>query len=122
MKGLLSDLLQVVVCSAILYGYYHFALRNRKFHQYNRYYLLLTFFISIVIPFFNIPVYFSAHEQSSLILQTLIVFSPNSDRHPIQATFVTVTHPPVFHLDNIFVLFSSLIACVVFIRFLYALV
>ncbi|TMI93006.1 MAG: hypothetical protein E6H06_12685 [Bacteroidetes bacterium] len=122
MKGPLYYLVQVVVCSAILYGYYHFALRNRKFHQYNRYYLLLTFFISIVIPFFNIPVYFSAHEQSSLILQTLTVFSPNSDRQPIQATFHTVTHPPVFHLETILRLFYSLIACVVFIRFLYAMV
>jgi len=33
--------LQVVVCSAVLYVYYLLALRNKKFHQYNRFYLLM---------------------------------------------------------------------------------
>ncbi len=39
-ETLLFYLLQLVIASGILYGYYHFFLRNKKFHQYNRYYLL----------------------------------------------------------------------------------
>ncbi|MES1219636.1 MAG: hypothetical protein ABUT20_29315, partial [Bacteroidota bacterium] len=76
MKSLLYYLLQVIIASCILYSYYHFALRNKKFHQYNRFYLLAAFVISILIPFLNIPVYFTNTEtDSSFILQTLTSIS-----------------------------------------------
>jgi N-acetylmuramoyl-L-alanine amidase len=76
MNSLLFYLLQVIAASGLLYGYYHFALRNKKFHRYNRFYLLMTIVISSLIPFLNIPVYFSANEtESSIVLQTLQVIS-----------------------------------------------
>ncbi|MFN4315953.1 MAG: N-acetylmuramoyl-L-alanine amidase [Chitinophagaceae bacterium] len=59
MKELLIYLAQVFVASGLLYGYYHFVLRNREFHQYNRFYLLAAAIISLLIPFLQIPVYFS---------------------------------------------------------------
>ena len=58
--ALLSYLLQVILASGILYAYYHFVLRNNRFHQYNRYFLLLVPVISILVPFLDIPVYFSS--------------------------------------------------------------
>ena len=42
MKATLLYLLQVIIASGLLYGYYHFFLRNNRFHQYNRFYLLLS--------------------------------------------------------------------------------
>lgn len=76
MNSLLYYLLQVVMASGILYLYYHLALRNKKFHQYNRFYLLGAIIISILVPFLNIPVYFTQQEtQSSFVLQTLTVIS-----------------------------------------------
>jgi hypothetical protein len=76
MNSLLFYLLQVIAASGLLYGYYHFALRNKKFHRYNRFYLLLAIVISSLIPFLNIPVYFSENETgSSVVLQTLQVIS-----------------------------------------------
>jgi len=42
---------KVILCSALLFGYYFIALRNRIFHQYNRFYLLFSVVISWVIPF-----------------------------------------------------------------------
>lgn len=59
MKSLFFYLLQVIVVSGILYAYYHVALRNKKFHQYNRFYILAATLASILIPFLNIPVYFT---------------------------------------------------------------
>ena len=60
----------------MLYGYYHFFLRNKKFHRYNRFFLLATVIISIAMPFLNIPVYFSKESaDSSVLLQTLSVIS-----------------------------------------------
>ncbi len=65
MNSLLYYFLQVFAASGLLYGYYHFFLRNNKFHFYNRYYLLLSAVISIIIPFLNIPVYFSQQQTES---------------------------------------------------------
>ena len=76
MKSLLYYLIQVVVSSGILYGYYHFFLRNKKFHVYNRFYLLIAAMISIVIPFLNIPVYFTVSEtNASFVLKTVTSIS-----------------------------------------------
>ncbi len=55
MNALLFYLLQVIVTSGILYRYYHFALRNKRFHRYNRFYLLAATVLSIMIPFLDIP-------------------------------------------------------------------
>lgn len=76
MNQLLFYLLQVIAASGLLYGYYHFALRNKKFHRYNRFYLLIAIVASSLIPFLSIPVYFSSNETgSSVVLQTLQVIS-----------------------------------------------
>lgn len=120
MKGLLYYLLQVIICSGILYGYYHFALRNKKFHLYNRFYLLLASLISVVLPFLNIPVYFAvAQEQPSIILQALTAISSNNNVS-IQTALYSVSTTSVFTFENISKLFYLLIACLLFIRFLQA--
>lgn len=74
MKTALIYLLQVTACSGILYGYYHIFLRNKKFHQYNRYYLLLSVVLSIVVPFLHIPVYVESGSATPLFVKTLTVF------------------------------------------------
>jgi hypothetical protein len=51
MNQLLFYLLQVIAASGLLYGYYHFALRNKKFHRYNRFYLMMAVVISSLIRF-----------------------------------------------------------------------
>ena len=67
MSALLNYLVQVIAISGILYGYYHFALRNKRFHQYNRFYLLLSTVLSLAIPFLNIPIYFTNAEKETSI-------------------------------------------------------
>jgi N-acetylmuramoyl-L-alanine amidase len=46
--------LQVVFCSAIMMGYYWLVLRNNKFHQYNRFYLLVIAALSWIVPLIKI--------------------------------------------------------------------
>ncbi|SEN80632.1 outer membrane transport energization protein TonB [Chitinophaga rupis] len=55
MELLLSYLLKMMVCSGILYAYYHLALRNNRFHQWNRYYLLLATLLSLTLPLLQLP-------------------------------------------------------------------
>jgi TonB-dependent SusC/RagA subfamily outer membrane receptor len=47
-------LLQVLVCSAVLMVYYLLVLRNKKFHQYNRFYLLGVAVVSWMVPLIKI--------------------------------------------------------------------
>jgi len=50
-------LLQVTICSGILYAYYVLALRNKQIHQYNRFYLLAVLIFSWLVPLIRIPVF-----------------------------------------------------------------
>lgn len=54
MIPLLYYALKVVVCSGIFYAYYLFALRNKLFHRWNRFYLLITVVLSLVLPLVKI--------------------------------------------------------------------
>lgn len=49
-------LLKVSACSGLLYAYYYLALRNRVFHQYNRFYLIATVAASLLFPFLTLPI------------------------------------------------------------------
>ena len=126
MKPILFYILQVIAASGLLYTYYHFALRNKKFHRYNRFYLLMTIVISSLIPFLNIPVYFSRQEtESSVVLQTLQVISspsvsegyptasPDTQAEPIKAAWFTT--------EKIIYLFYLLILSFFFVRVLVSL-
>src|SRR5690606_34893239 len=68
MKTIFIALLQIIITSGILYGYYHLFLRNNKFHRYNRFYLLGATVVSLIIPFLKIPLYFSKQEADASIL------------------------------------------------------
>jgi N-acetylmuramoyl-L-alanine amidase len=97
MNTLLYYLIQVIIASGILYLYYHIALRNKKFHQYNRFYLLGAVVISILVPFLNIPVYFTPREtQSSFVLETLtVISSPATEPVMIERTPAIESSEPV---------------------------
>lgn len=47
---LLTYFFKVILCSTAFLGYYLIALRNKKFHQYNRFYLLFSVIASWLIP------------------------------------------------------------------------
>jgi beta-lactamase regulating signal transducer with metallopeptidase domain len=55
--SILLYFLKVFLYSGILFGYYYLFLRNRRFHHYNRYFLLATLVLSVVLPFIKIPVF-----------------------------------------------------------------
>jgi hypothetical protein len=123
MNSLFYYIIQVIICSGILYGYYHLALRNKKFHLYNRYYLLGAVFISITIPFLNIPVYFIASsEKPSVILQTLAIISPHRGGGQASNHFAPASPTSIFTLKNITTAFYFIVASFVFIRFLTAII
>jgi beta-lactamase regulating signal transducer with metallopeptidase domain len=56
-------LLKVSICSGLLFSYYLFMLRNKRFHQYNRFYLLLSVILSWVIPLAKIKFWNETAEE-----------------------------------------------------------
>ena len=60
--------LQVIICSAIMMLYYGLVLRNKKFHGYNRFYILSVFVLSWLIPLGKIYLFDSAEKPISQIL------------------------------------------------------
>lgn len=68
-------LLKMGLCSGVLYGYYHLALRNRVFHRYNRFYLLAAVVFSLLFPLVPLPVSFStAPPPEAIPLYGLLYF------------------------------------------------
>ncbi|PJE45537.1 MAG: hypothetical protein CUR34_11860 [Sediminibacterium sp.] len=54
MSTTLYYFLQVILCSGIMVGYYWLVLRNNRFHQYNRFYLLAIALFSWIVPLIKI--------------------------------------------------------------------
>jgi N-acetylmuramoyl-L-alanine amidase len=69
---------KVMLCSGILLGYYWFFLRNKRFHHYNRFYLLATLLVSVLVPLIKIPVlYHSQNPVNHAVYQTIQVLTVN---------------------------------------------
>jgi beta-lactamase regulating signal transducer with metallopeptidase domain len=64
MIALAIYLLKVIICSALLTGYYFIALRNKFFHQWNRFYLLITVLLSLIIPLFQFTIFQKPEEKN----------------------------------------------------------
>lgn len=123
MTQLFIYLLQVILSSGLLYGYYHFFLRNKAFHQYNRFYLLSATVLSLAIPFINIPVYFtSTPEQPSVMFLTLLTLSGSEWKtaNVAQSAVQTATSVNFDWTFLIRVLYTS-VAAILLIRLLVSL-
>lgn len=66
-------LLKVIICSAVLFGYYWFFLRNKIYHVYNRYYLLATVLISLAFPLFSIQIFHETAAKTTVIKMLQVV-------------------------------------------------
>ncbi|MES2774826.1 MAG: N-acetylmuramoyl-L-alanine amidase [Bacteroidota bacterium] len=69
MLTILYYCLKVIFCSAVLLGYYRLALRNNRFHQWNRYYLLAATVLPFVLPLMKISIPFSTAEETPLLVR-----------------------------------------------------
>lgn len=59
-------LLKVICISGLLFSYYYIALRNKRFHYYNRFYLLMAVIISSALPLLKLEwfTFFSSSQQT----------------------------------------------------------
>jgi len=66
-------LLKVIICSGILFGYYWLLLRNKVFHKYNRFYLMASVVLSLLLPLIKIN--FWQTQQPVGVIKVLQVVS-----------------------------------------------
>ena len=71
--------LQVCLCSAVMMGYYWLVLRNKRFHQYNRFYLLAVLGLSWMIPLIKIQWNKPVATDSEVLNILSIVADNNSE-------------------------------------------
>lgn len=67
-------LLKVIICSGILFLYYHVALRNKLFHQWNRFYLLISILVSLIAPIVQLSIIQYTSEEPNKAIKILQVF------------------------------------------------
>lgn len=100
---------KVILCSALLYGYYHLALRNNRFHHWNRYYLMLITLVSLVTPLLQIPLPGNNEKTSAVMVYTSKIITL---REAVAAT--PATDPTTYlrtGLTVIYVLVSAFLLC-----------
>ncbi len=66
MQAIAYYLLQVMICSLLLMGYYWLFLRNERFHRYNRFYLLSVAVLCWVIPLVRIQLQVPDEDTSDV--------------------------------------------------------
>ena len=111
---LLIYLFKTIIISALLYSYYQFFLRNGRFHQYNRFYLLSIPLIALILPLFNIPFPGLSQSNSNTGLKILKVITINEWEPEIIITAHRnwTNNLPSWH--NIFFAFYIVVALVLF--------
>lgn len=73
MQAILIYLLKATACSGILFLYYYIALRNKRFHYYNRFYLLMSVALSLLLPLLNIELWqLNSNNQQVIHLMNVV--------------------------------------------------
>lgn len=114
-------MLKVIICSGILFTYYWLFLRNKLFHQYNRFYLLAAMSLSLLLPLLKID-FWSAPEENSQAIRMLQVVSAGDDymNNVVIASqksnwSVEQLYPVIYWLVS-FIFFAAMIRTIILIR------
>lgn len=76
---LLLFIVKTIIGSGILFCYYRLFLRNKRFHHYNRFYLLINLLLPPVIALINIPIFSQPGNRANEVLyQTVDAFTINT--------------------------------------------
>jgi hypothetical protein len=110
MMPFLTYLLKMAICSGLLTGYYYLALRNRAFHQWNRFYLLCTVLLSLTVPLLQFTVFHDGDGKGAAI--QLLETVGSGDEYVV---YVTRNNAPSISLEQGLVLSYVIISVVLLI-------
>ncbi|MFY7900260.1 MAG: N-acetylmuramoyl-L-alanine amidase [Chitinophagaceae bacterium] len=110
--------LQVVLCSAIMMGYYVLVLRNKRFHQYNRFYLLSVAIVPWIIPLIKITIEKPSNNWQQAPIN-FVSFIADNNSYIEQSV---VANENFFSWDVALLTFYSAISCLLFVTFIVGLI
>src|SRR5258706_3466625 len=76
---IIAYLVKAIICSALLMLYYNIALRNNRFHYYNRFYLLFTVLVSPMLPLLHLEWFTFSSNSSQVIRMFNIIDVPGGE-------------------------------------------
>ena len=117
MITILFYLLKVVLCSALLYTYYWFVLRNKQFHQYNRFYLMGISVLSWIVPLIKIQIVKEQDISSSKVLHIANFISENNSLLEQEIIENTANYT----WDNLLIIIGIIISLFFIVRFVKSL-
>jgi N-acetylmuramoyl-L-alanine amidase len=112
-------LLKVLLCSGILLGYYWVMLRNKIYHHYNRFFLLASVALSLVLPLLEINIWHYADEPKSQAIQLLQVVTSSDEYINDIAVNTMPEYFSVSQLLTVVYFIITMIFLVAFIRVLW---
>ncbi len=117
MITILYYLLKVVLCSAVLYTYYCFVLRNKQFHQYNRFYLIGISILSWIVPLLKIQIVKEQVIASPKVLHFANFISENNSLLEQEIIENTANYT----WDNLLIIIGIIISLFFIVRFVKSL-
>ncbi|MGZ5247603.1 MAG: N-acetylmuramoyl-L-alanine amidase [Flavitalea sp.] len=114
MVTLLTYLLKVMICSGILFSYYWFFLRNKQFHQYNRFYLIGAILLSWLIPFIKIDISKVGQSDNTNLIQLLNIVADKNTEIEMFGSGKNF----LFNQENILLSLFSIVSIVLLTKFI----
>lgn len=111
-------LLKVILCSGILMGYYWLMLRNKIYHHYNRFFLLVSTILSVILPLLTIHITHDMDLPQSQAIQLLQAVSSDTFFNDI-STAQNTTYFTIGPFLTVIYALVSLVMIVLFIRVLW---
>ena len=109
-------LLKVILCSGLLFFYYHLGLRNKLFHQWNRFYLLACIIVSLIVPCLEFNIGLGNKKELASIRLLDVVYSADDYVAEINTKHAIVSN------EQWATLAYSFVSIVVFVLFILALI
>jgi hypothetical protein len=113
MLPLFIYILKAILVSGILLGYYWIALRNTRFHYYNRFYLVGTVLLSLALPLLDLE-WFTVSTPASAPVQQVVQFIYQSETVNPQDRGLT--------WDQVLVILLSLVSASLLILFVVGII
>ncbi|PZU01643.1 MAG: hypothetical protein DI622_21590, partial [Chryseobacterium sp.] len=84
-------ILKVMICSGVLLGYYYLSLKDKTFHHYNRFYLLFSILISLLLPLIRLEDFtIEVNQNIYMLIDTVQNFSPSENTNTHENLYYTV--------------------------------
>jgi N-acetylmuramoyl-L-alanine amidase len=112
-------LLKVLLCSGILLGYYWCMLRNKIYHHYNRFFLLVSVLLALTLPLLEIHIWHYADEPKSQAIQLLQAVTSSDDYINDMAVNTMPEYFTLSQLLTVAYFIVTMVLLVMFIRVLW---